>query len=97
MTDGLIVKQPFATQIVKGKKKFEYRKTRIPPEKIGKTVFILTPQRDDGKIIGQATFYPSNIGETTWRIIDPLIFTKSPKYKIKSGCVIWMNDVICLD
>jgi len=97
MMDGLIVKQPFATKIVKGRKKFEYRRTKIPLKKIGQTVFILTTQKDGGRIVGQATFYPSNVSDKQWRVIDPMIFTKPPKYKIKSGCVIWMNDVICID
>ena len=91
--DGLIVKQPFATQLVSGKKKFEYRKTPIPKKKIGEPVYILTPKNNGYKILGTVTFYPSNQGETTWRVIDPMKYDGEWNYVPKSGCVIWVNNV----
>ena len=91
--NGLIIKEPYATKIVTGKKKLEYRKTPIPKKKIGETVYILTPKKDGCKIVGQATFYPSNQGETTWRVIDPIKIDEDITYKPKSGCVIWINNV----
>lgn len=93
MMNGLIVKQPFATKLVTGKKKLEYRKTAIPKKKIGESVYILSPKKDGCKIVGEATFYPSNKGKTTWRVIDPIQYSGELTYKSKIGCIIWINDV----
>lgn len=91
--DGLIVKEPFATLLVQGKKKFEYRSYPIPQKHIGNPVLILTPCSNGYRIAGQVTFYPSNQGDETWRVIDPLESTQLLSYKPKRGCIIWINNV----
>ena len=94
MTDGLIVYEKYGVKLVEGTKKYEYRKTKIPKTKIGKEVFILTPKSEGSKILGVATFFPSNAGKTIWRAEEPVSYIGYDNhYKTKYGCVIWINDV----
>jgi len=48
--DGLIVKQPFANQIIEGKKTWELRSRSAPKEKINKEILLLTSGNALGKI-----------------------------------------------
>ena len=92
--DGLIVKEPFATNLVNGTKQFEFRRTKIPKNKIGVPVLILTPASDGCKVMGEATFFPTKSDDWIWRCTDPTSYIGSEMhYKSKNGCVIWINNV----
>lgn len=93
--DGLIVKQPYAQQLVTRKKRKEYRSTQLPKNKFSEPVLILTPQKDGGLVLGEVTFIGqlANDDGFEWIAIDGVEYNRKWKYKIKSGCVIWMKDV----
>ena len=93
--DGLIVKQPYASQLVSGLKKVEFRTTRLPVDKIGQKVLIITPQKDGGLVLGHVVFneekQTGNIYK--WIVKNAVSFDKPWRYNVKPGCVIWMKDV----
>ena len=53
--NGLIVKEPFATQLVTGKKLTEFRTKPLPNDRIDESIYIL----NKGKILGTVTFMGS--------------------------------------
>ena len=90
--DGLIVKEPYATQLVTGKKDVEYRSTPLPKNKYHKKVYIL----NKGNILGEVIFndedyYDDNDRE--WFVSYHKQYNPPLKYKHKNGCVIWIKDV----
>lgn len=93
--DGLIVRQPYAQQLVEGKKKKEFRSSKLPKNKRNTPVYIMTPLSQDGVILGQVTFvHDHDNGEThEWVAKNPVKYEKPLPYKQKFGCVVWQNNV----
>lgn len=89
--DGLIVKEPFATQLVTGKKIYEYRSKPLPKNKTNVKVFIL----NKGRVLGYVVFddCDSDDGEYYWHVSECKAFSPYMKYNHKNGCIIWINDV----
>ncbi len=94
--NGLIVKEPFATQLVTGKKLTEFRTKPLPNDRIDESIYIL----NKGKILGTVTFMGSEkMGNLyKWLVLEskefPVKFGVKPmRYKHKQGCVIWIKDV----
>ena len=88
--DGLIVKEPFATQLVKGEKDIEYRSTSLPENKRLIDVFILNKGRVLGTVMFDNTFSDDKY---EWSVVKHKQFSPYMKYKHKNGCIIWINDV----
>lgn len=93
MMDGLIVKEPFATQLVTGKKKYEYRSKPLPKNKTNVSVLIL----NKGRVLGYVNFdydkYDEDDEIHKWHVDEYKQFSPYMKYKHKNGCIIWINDV----
>lgn len=91
--DGLIVKEPFATQLVKGTKHTEFRSKPLPKLKTNVKVFIL----NKGKVLGYVIFGSDEYDEENniylWDVIEYKEFSPYMNYKHKNGCVIWINNV----
>lgn len=89
--NGLIVKEPFATQLVTGKKVSEFRTRPLPKHKIDETVYIL----NKGKVLGTVIFMGSQkMGNLfKWLVLESKQFIPPKKYIHKQGCVIWIKDV----
>lgn len=89
--DGLIVKEPYATQLVTGKKDVEYRSTKLPENKRLKNVLIL----NKGRVLGTVMFDNGclNVDEFEWAVVKYKQFSPYMKYDHKNGCIIWINDV----
>jgi len=93
MTDGLIVKQPYADEIMTGVKTMEYRKKKLPDDKYYIDVFILS----EGSILGTASFdkcLDSEGGTFQWHIRRVNKFPESKKYIHPKGARIWVRDVV---
>lgn len=107
--DGLIVKQPYASQIIEGLKKWEMR-TRPPPEnKIGRRIFLLS----DGYAVGiivitgvKGPFKPSDLKKFqryhlgasgkyryAWVVKVVKKFRKPRKYIHPWGAQVWVRNV----
>lgn len=94
--DGLIVKQPFAEQLVTGKKEMEYRTTPLPKNKTNQEILILTPKKDGCWALGTVFFTSQNrIGyrDYEWIVDFPVKYDGQWQYKQKQGCVTWVKDV----
>ena len=93
--DGLIVKEPFATSLVTGLKKYEYRSTPLPKNKTNVKIFIL----NKGRVLGYVVFYKDvqyndeDGSGREWHVSENKRFSPYMKYKHKNGCIIWINDV----
>jgi len=90
--NGLIVKQPFASNIIMGKKKKEYR-SRAPPEQYRRIpIYLLS----GGLVLGtiKITNYRTNFASgCTWyvKVIEEF---KHPKlYRHPNGAQIWVKNV----
>lgn len=94
--DGLIVKQPFAQQLVSGGKKIEYRTNPIPDNKINKEILILTRKSEGCMILGTVFFTNQKWISTRnyeWVVDLPTKYNVLYHYKPKQGCVVWVKDV----
>lgn len=98
MTDGLIVRKPFAIRLVKGQKCSEFRRKPLPKNKINTPIYIL----NQGKILGTVIFMYSQ--EIRWKIYKWVVlpngfeyFDPPKRYKHKNGAVIWIKDVEVID
>lgn len=93
MTDGLIVKQPYADEIMSGVKTIEYRKKKLPDDKYYIDVFILS----EGNILGTASFdkcFDGEDGTFQWHIRRVNKFSESKKYIHPKGARLWVRDVV---
>jgi len=95
--DGLIVKEPFATELVTGKKDCEYRTKPLPKGKKYVKIFILNKGRvlgyvifDRVEIIPNGSDFSDSYG---YHVSESKQFSPYMKYKHKKGCIIWINDV----
>ncbi len=91
--DGLIVKEPFATQLVTGEKKFEYRKKPLPKNKIGEMIFILNKGTVKGFVVFSGQIHDKKNNIYHYIVSASTQFYDGITYKHKNGCVIWINDV----
>lgn len=91
--DGLIVKEPFATELVRGDKVIEYRTKPLPLMKRNVKVFILSK----GFVKGFVVFYDDEYDEDDdifkWKVLYAKEFSPYLRYKHKNGCVVWINNV----
>ena len=96
MTDGLIVKQPFASNIIMGKKIREYR-SRAPPERYRRIpIYLLS----DGLVLGtiKITGYKPNFASGCTWYVEVIEEFKLPKlYKHPNGARIWVKNVRILN
>lgn len=92
MTDGLIVKEPYATQLVTGKKNVEFRSKPLPKYKTNVKIFIL----NGGFVKGYVVFSHNDIddyGRHMYHVSEHKQFSPYMKYKHKNGCIVWINNV----
>ena len=91
--DGLIVEEPFATQLVIGQKDIEYRTKPLPLTKHGVKVFILNQGFVKGFVVFGNYSYDEDSKIFKWNVVESKEFSPYLKYKHKNGCVVWINDV----
>lgn len=91
--DGLIVKEPYATQLVSGKKKIEYRSKPLPASKTNVKVFILNKGFVKGYVVFDKSTYDEDDEIYKWHVLECKQFSPYLNYVHKNGCVIWINDV----
>lgn len=91
--DGLIVKEPFALQLVTGKKDVEYRSTPLPKNKTDRTILILNGKFAIGSVTFGGQWHDVYSQSYRWFVIRHKQFSPYMKYNHKNGCVIWINDV----
>jgi len=89
--DGLIVRQPFADQIINGEKRFEYRDYRPPKNKMNQLLYLLS----EGKAIGLVRIIDVQTREDNyaWKISVDTKFENRGLYD-HSGQIIWVKKVI---
>ena len=90
--DGLIVKQPWANDIISGKKKVEYRSNKLPDSKKWVYVYLLS----GGKALGKIRFEGYNEHSTGYEwIISKVEPFSSPKpYIHPHGARVWVTEVV---
>jgi len=92
MTDGLIVKQPHADEIMSGVKTVEYRVKKLPDDKYYIDVYILS----GGKILGTASF--DKCTETNdgfeWHIRRVERLGEPRPYIHPKGARVWIREVV---
>lgn len=91
--DGLIVKEPYATQLVTGAKKYEYRSQPLSRHKKHRRVFILNKGRVLGTVVFDKDSYNKDDNIYKWHVLESKQFSPYMKYQHKKGCIIWINDV----
>lgn len=91
--DGLIVKEPFATLLVTGKKDVELRKKPLPKNKTGVKIFILNKGRILGYVVFQGSFYDDDDELYHYFVQERKQYSPYMKYIHKNGCQIWINNV----
>lgn len=91
---GLIVLQPYADKIISGQKRFEYRKTKPPQNKIQQIIFLLSGGFALGKIIIDGVTKNLNTGYYGWDIIVFEKFDKPRKYFHPNGAQVWVKKVV---
>lgn len=95
MTDGLIIKQPYADEIMNGEKTIEYRVKKLPDDKIFIDVYILS----EGHILGTASF--DKCEETyhgfEWHIRRVKKLPQPIKYIHPKGARVWIKEVVRWD
>ena len=93
MTDGLIVKQPYADEIINGEKTIEYRAKALPDDKKFIDVYILS----SGHILGTASFDKSTQtedGRFEWHIRRVSKLPQPIKYIHPKGARVWIRGVV---
>ena len=93
MTDGLIVKQPYANEIMNGEKTIEYRAKALPDDKRFIDVYILSK----GHILGTASFddcVQSEDGRYEWHIRRVRKLPQPIKYIHPKGARVWIRGVV---
>ncbi len=93
MTDGLIVKQPYANEIINGDKTIEYRAKALPDAKRFIDIYILS----GGKILGTANFDTcviSEDGKYEWHIRRVHKFDEPKPYIHPKGARVWILGVV---
>ncbi|MEM2683851.1 MAG: ASCH domain-containing protein [Nitrososphaerota archaeon] len=107
--DGLIVKQPYADQIIRGYKKWEMRRRPPPIDKIGKNILLLSGGYALGiirivKVVGPLgerdlirTMKMHGGANPTYRYawVVKIVkkFEKPIKYRHPSGARVWVKNV----
>lgn len=95
MTDGLIVNQPYADEIINGEKTIEYRRKKLPEDKYFIDVYILSK----GHILGTASF--DKCEETyngfEWHIRKVNKFKEPKPYIHPKGARVWVREVVPSD
>jgi hypothetical protein len=92
MTDGLIVKQPYANEIINGVKTIEYRAKALPDDKKFIDVYILS----EGHVLGTASFDKSIQTDDgfEWHIRRVNKFPQPKKYIHPKGARVWIRGVV---
>ena len=93
MTDGLIVKQPYADEIINGKKTVEYRVKKLPDDKRFIDVYLLS----EGHILGTINFNDctkSGEGNYNWHIRRVKKLPHPIKYIHPKGARVWIREVV---
>ncbi len=97
MTDGLIVKEPFARRLVSGNKKIEFRSKPLPRNKTNVEIFVLNNGNVKGYVVFSGATYDKDNKIYKYSISKSAKFSPELKYKHKLGCIIWINDVELID
>ena len=92
MTDGLLIKQPYADQIMNREKVVEYRVRRLPEEKYYVDIYILS----EGHILGTASFDRCNETDNgfEWHIRRVSKIPQPKKYIHPKGARVWIREVV---
>ena len=96
MTDGLIVNQPYADEIMSGEKTVEYRVKKLPEDKIFIDIYILS----EGHILGTANFddcIQSDDGRYEWHIRRVSKLPQPLRYIHPKGARVWIREVVRWD
>lgn len=93
MTAGLIVLQPWADEIITGKKKAEYRKKAPPIQYYNKDIYLLS----SGVVLGTIRIHDySRIRDESylWKVMVREMYLERKKYIHPNGAQVWVKDVI---
>ena len=89
---GLIVKQPYANQIINGEKKIEYR-SRKPPFRYRKIpIYLLS----EGKVLGVIIIHDHHQVDSdtwAWEVEDIHKYKLPEKYRHPCGAQVWVKNV----
>lgn len=91
---GLIVREPWASQIVEGQKPVEYRSR---PTNIRGRIGIIAG--GSGTVIGEVTLTDCRLPDDAepedygweWVLSNPIKYPQPRKYKHPNGAVVWVN------
>jgi len=92
MTDGLIIRQPYADQIMNGEKRIEYRKKKLPDDKRFIDVYVLS----EGHVLGTVSFDNcfDNENGYSWHIRRHSKFPEPKRYIHPKGARVWIRGVV---
>ena len=91
--NGLIVLEPYATQIINGEKESELR-YRIPPKQYQQTIiYLLTGGYILGRIKITGFGWDDYQGTYYWRIKVITKYKNRKKYNHPNGAQVWVKDV----
>ena len=91
--DGLIVKEPYATQLVTGEKTTEFRTTKLPENKTHVKILILNGKYAIGYVQFEGEYFNEVEQTHYWQVEACKMYSPFLKYKHKNGCIIWTNNV----
>ena len=92
MTDGLIVKQPYADEIMSGEKVAEYRVKKLPEDKYYVDVYILS----GGHILGTVSFDKCDEFKDgfEWHVRKVEKLSRPVRYIHPKGARVWIREVV---
>ena len=93
MPDGLIVKEPYATMLVRGRKKYEIRTKPLPANKTNVKILILCRGIVKGYVMFDSQLYNEDDEIFKWHVYKYGEYIPKKKYRYKNGTVIWLNNV----
>jgi predicted transcriptional regulator len=91
--DGLIVLQPFASLIINGEKKWEFRSYKTPADKISRPIYLISEKKVLGEIAIRSCRYNQVKHNYFWSIQVLMKYVKPKSYNYKNGAQIWVKDV----
>ncbi len=88
---GILIQQPFASNIIKGNKKTEYRKYKLPDMYLHKAIYLLSKGKVLGKII--LSWKSTHEDDYRYRITVHEIFNPPKNYVHPKGAQLYVKKV----
>ena len=91
--DGLIVREPYASQLIAGVKDTECRSTPLPADKQNRKIVILNKAFAIGTVVFSGHTYDRLTQTYQWNVEASEEYSPRIEYERKQGCAAWVKDV----